>query len=260
MVKRIGKEMKNIVVCEDGEKEAERIQEILQDAQGFFEEEVEIFLYTEGKKLIKDCESGNLTPDLVFMDIELPDISGIEVSKKINRLVPYCYIVYVTNHIDYVTDVYSTEHQYYVLKKELKERLPQIREKIWKMEQEHNDTIMIPIKNKKQKMVHKENIEYMERKGRVTHIHIKDQDNVETPLKLDDLEMILGSHFVRCHNSFIISMRHIDFYKRERVKMDDGEEISISRKYQPYVRERFIRWSKEFLGGGKEGRVKYDDF
>ena len=56
------------------------------------------------------------------MDIELPDMTGIEVAKEINYLVPYCYIVYVTNHVDYFTDVYSTEHQYYVLKKELKER------------------------------------------------------------------------------------------------------------------------------------------
>lgn len=242
--------MKNIVVCEDGEREAEKIQKILQDEQGFFEEEAEIFLYTTGKKLIDDCESGELIPDLIFMDIELPDISGIDVSKKINQLAPYCYIVYVTNHIDYATDVYSTEHQYYVLKKELKERLPQIQEKIWKMEQEHNDTIAISVKNKKQKIIHKEKIQYMERKGRSTYIHIENEENMETPLRLDDLEMMLGSYFVRCHNSFIISMRHIDFYKRECVKMDDGEEISISRKYQPYVRKRFIRWSKEFFGGG----------
>ena len=113
--------MRKIVVCEDGEREAEKIQKILQDDQGIFEEEVEIFLYTTGKKLIDDCKSGKLTPDLVFMDIELPDMTGIEVAKEINYLVPYCYIVYVTNHVDYFTDVYSTEHQYYVLKKELKE-------------------------------------------------------------------------------------------------------------------------------------------
>ena len=172
--------MRKIVVCEDGEREAEKIQKILQDDQGIFEEEIEIFLYTTGKKLIDDCKSGKLTPDLVFMDIELPDMTGIEVAKEINYLVPYCYIVYVTNHVDYFTDVYSTEHQYYVLKKELKEHFPQIKEKIWRMEQEHNDTIIIPIKNKQQKMLHKESIRYMERKGRKTYIHVVDDDIVET--------------------------------------------------------------------------------
>ena len=172
--------MRKIVVCEDGEREAEKIQKMLQDDQGIFEEEVEIFLYTTGKKLIDDCKSGKLTPDLVFMDIELPDMTGIKVAKEINYLVPYCYIVYVTNHVDYFTDVYSTEHQYYVLKKELKEHFPQIKEKIWRMEQEHNDTIIIPIKNKQQRMLHKESIRYMERKGRKTYIHVVDDDIVET--------------------------------------------------------------------------------
>lgn len=47
--------MRKIVVCEDGEREAEKIQKMLQDDQGIFEEEVEIFLYTTGKKLIDDC-------------------------------------------------------------------------------------------------------------------------------------------------------------------------------------------------------------
>lgn len=48
--------MRKIVVCEDGEREAEKIQKILQDDQGIFEEEIEIFLYTTGKKLIDDCK------------------------------------------------------------------------------------------------------------------------------------------------------------------------------------------------------------
>lgn len=241
--------MKKIVICEDGEREAEKIQKILQEDHGFFAEDAEIFLYTTGEKLIEDCESGKLIPDLIFMDIELPDMSGIEVSKKMNELVPYCYIVYVTSHIDYVTDVYSTEHQYYVLKKELRERLPQIKEKILKMEQEHNDTIMIPMKNKQQKVLHKEHIRYLERKGRNTYIYTED-DQIETSLRLDELEDLLGNYFVRCHNSFIVSMNHMDSYKREFFIMDNGEKISISRKYQPYAKQCFVRWSKNFFGGG----------
>ena len=61
-----------------------------------------------------------------------------------------------------------------------KEHFPQIKEKIWRMEQEHNDTIIIPIKNKQQRMLHKESIRYMERKGRKTYIHVVDDDIVET--------------------------------------------------------------------------------
>lgn len=241
--------MKKIVICEDGEKEAEKIHKILQEDHGFFYEDAEIFLYRTGEELIEDCENEKLIPDLIFMDIELPNMTGIEVSKKINELVPYCYIVYVTSHINYVTDVYSTEHQYYVLKKELKDRLPQIKEKILKMEQEHNDTIIIPMKNKQQKVLHKEDIRYLERKGRSTYIYTTEDDQIETFLRLDDLENLLGGYFIRCHNSFIVSMRHVNLYKREHFTMDNGEDISISRKYQPYAKKCFVRWSKYFSGG-----------
>ena len=235
--------MRKIVVCEDGEREAEKIQKMLQDDQGIFEEEVEIFLYTTGKKLIDDCKSGKLTPDLVFMDIELPDMTGIEVAKEINYLVPYCYIVYVTNHVDYFTDVYSTEHQYYVLKKELKEHFPQIKEKIWRMEQEHNDTIIIPIKNKQQRMLHKESIRYMERKGRKTYIHVVDDDIVETSLRLDELETLLGSYFVRCHNSFIVHFRYVQELQRDGYLLYNKDFVQISRGYNSKTKEDFLKWS-----------------
>ena len=79
-------------------------------------------------------------------------------------------------------------------------------------------------------MLHKENIRYMERKGRKTYIHVVDDNIIETSLRLDELENILGGYFVRCHNSFIISMKHLDNYKRECATMDDGAAMTITRK------------------------------
>ena len=111
------------------------------------------------------------------------------------------------------------------------------------MEKEHNDTVIIPIKNKQQKMLHKENIRYMERKGRKTYIHVVDDNIIETSLRLDELENILGGYFVRCHNSFIVHFRYVQELQRDGYLLYNKDFVQISRGYNSKTKEDFLKWS-----------------
>ena len=62
--------------------------------------------------------------DVVIMDIDLPDGNGIKFSKKINVFSPHTIIIYMTSYEDYVSDVYDTNHIYFVLKKNYQKYLP----------------------------------------------------------------------------------------------------------------------------------------
>ena len=62
--------------------------------------------------------------DIVIMDIDLPDGNGIKFSKQINVFSPHTIIIYMTSYEDYVSDVYDTEHIYFILKKNYQKYLP----------------------------------------------------------------------------------------------------------------------------------------
>ena len=66
-------------------------------------------------ELIEACQ-----PDVVFLDIRMPGMSGIEVAKKIP---PQCNIVFITAYDQYAVDAFENEAVDYILKPVLAERL-----------------------------------------------------------------------------------------------------------------------------------------
>ncbi|MBN2125430.1 MAG: response regulator transcription factor [Deltaproteobacteria bacterium] len=67
----------------------------------------------------------DLKPDLVLMDLSLPDESGIETTRNILRLVPETTVVVISMHakIDYITEAFQAGAKGYVVKESATERL-----------------------------------------------------------------------------------------------------------------------------------------
>lgn len=181
--------------------------------------------------------------DLVFMDIELGPKSGIEVVKELQIMKPDCQAVYYTNYIQYATDVYETNHCWYVLKGQLEQRLPDI---IHKVEEKLNrkTEILIVRENGTNKIVEAQQIMYIERSYKVSYIHTVG-GIVEAGEKLDELFVKLNpTYFVRCHKSFIVNFFFVKQYARMELQMKNGESIPISRQNIVSVRDAFLNWGR----------------
>lgn len=74
-------------------------------------------------------------------------------------------------------------------------------------------------------------IVYLERSKRITHIHTE-EGVISTSEKLEDLlNRVRGEMFIRCHNSFAINLKHVTSYSRTAAALTGGKLIPISRKY-----------------------------
>ncbi|SEB01151.1 response regulator [Paenibacillus sp. 276b] len=68
-------------------------------------------------------QCGALQPDLIFLDIEMPGVSGLEVAEEITACFPFAKIVFVTAHDQYAIDAYDTDAIGYLLKPVAKDKL-----------------------------------------------------------------------------------------------------------------------------------------
>lgn len=57
---------------------------------------------------------------------------------------------------------------------------------------------------------------------------------------MDLFEMVAGQSFFRCHNSFIVNLRHVRFFDGIRFHLVSGEVIPVSRRYQPMARSLYL--------------------
>jgi len=53
---------------------------------------------TDGRSLVAEAE--RLKPDVVVLDIGMPEMNGIEAARRVNRSLPACKIVFVTQQLD----------------------------------------------------------------------------------------------------------------------------------------------------------------
>lgn len=78
--------------------------------------------YTDGKTLLYDIHDGKHF-DLLLLDIEMPDLSGMELAAQIHNLLPDALMIFVTAHYKYAVDAYALHIFRYIPKNQLKERL-----------------------------------------------------------------------------------------------------------------------------------------
>ena len=112
-----------IGICDDDKKWLQTCNKILIEFSKFINMDLETrcFSNPEGLLAYKDEPL-----DAVFLDIELGRKLGISVAKELNKTRPNCRIVYMTNYLHYATEIYNTEHIWFVVKKDFRDKVGEI--------------------------------------------------------------------------------------------------------------------------------------
>ena len=111
-----------IGLCDDNPLHLRMISQEIQRLCGMREIEAEIHTWTSGAQLLKEIETYDI--QLYILDIRMPEITGIDAAKQINLIQPSAQIIFISSYLEYFSDVYETEHLYFVLKSQMAQRLP----------------------------------------------------------------------------------------------------------------------------------------
>ena len=165
--------MYNVLLCDDNEV-------FLSETEKMITAEYKGILNVTISKTIAEAlaEISEINMDIAVLDIEMDKESAIDRAKILNEKFPDCRIIYLTNHISYASDVYSTDHTYFVLKDDMDKNLPRAIEKaVNEKEAQKNDFITVSSKDRK-RVLKICDILYCERTGRTTTVFLKDESFV----------------------------------------------------------------------------------
>lgn len=117
-----------IFAIDDEEKQLASAKRILTKV----EPEATIETFTNTRDLLNTIKKDGIIPDVVFSDIEMPEMSGIKLAAKIKKLAPEARIIFVTAYAQYAVDAFKVRAQGYLLKpttaKAVREELDRIPE------------------------------------------------------------------------------------------------------------------------------------
>lgn len=161
--------MLRISICDDERIHLRHTAELIDSALAARSADISCFDSSEA--LLQAVVSG-YAPDIAVLDIQMGEMDGISLAKRLNALTPSCRIIFVTSYLAFATEVYSTEHVYFILKSQIDERIGSALEKaVSAIDADRGSGAMLPVKVRGgTELIPVKDVKYVERLGRKTHV------------------------------------------------------------------------------------------
>ena len=179
--------------------------------------------------------------DLVFLDINMPDISGLQL---VQTLSPKPMIIFTTAYSHYAVESYNLNAIDYLLKPITFDRfLVAINKAVTTVAANtsttaNNDTATIFIKSGPQTyQVKVADILYLEKDGNYVTIHLKDRNILIRENMADIFDLVPAADFIRVHKSFVVAIKHITMIEVHQITVNN-ETIPVGSTYRDAMRER----------------------
>ena len=197
---------------------------------------------TEALRMLQD-----LDVDAVFLDIQMPGLSGLDLAQVLARFRTPPPVVFVTAHEEHAVDAFELHAVDYVLKPVREDRLAEAVRRVVEggSGPAASGDEQIPVeRGGVTKFVNRSDVTHVEAHGDYARLHTAvDSHLVRTPLSQLEVDWAPAG-FVRIHRSLLVSLAHVD-----EVRMESGRctvvvgahELQVSRRHTRELRDLLTR-------------------
>lgn len=228
-----------IAVCDDSNYDKHRLFNKLQRycASNFVH--VAIAEYDSGEALLENFTENMF--DIIFLDICMAGLNGIDTAKNIREIDSHCLIVFVTSSREYALDGFAVNAIHYLIKPVSPENIAEVFKRcqtICNITQQYIEVISerIPVK------VFVNAICFIEVYDKASFIHT-DSEVIKTYLSLEEITRQLDRRFfLRCHRSYIVNMRSIANVSDNDFILKSGKMIPIRQSEKQRIKKMYTNF------------------
>ena len=236
--------MYRIGICDDDKSVCEELGGMTEEILAEFQEEFVLQTWYSGEDLCAYFDAGNVC-DLLFLDIELPGLSGVDAGAFIRDKLENgkTAIVYISWHSGYAMQLFRFQPMDFLIKPLARDEVKRVFRTFLKSMEGRRVFLEYQTGNKYYRQAC-DDILYLysdDKKVRIVTPH----EEKEFYGKLRDMLHKLPTHFIQIHKSFIINQDCVVQYSYDNVRMINDKILNISRPYKNMVREKLIHDRKE---------------
>lgn len=239
-----GTAMYRVAICDDEFLTCQEIENTILENTDVLKALFDIDVFYTGEALIEHIRCG-ASYDFLILDIELTKATGIDVGKYLrdeNRNF-HTQIIYVSSKETYAMKLFSVQPLDFLVKPVQTETLIRAINRGFEIIGRTEDFFTCK-SGRENIIISCKEILYLSSDKRIINIACRDEI-IEYYGKLSDEIKKLPDSFVQIHNSYIINLNALKMSCNEYVIMNNGEQISISRKYAENFKNRmFLRWKR----------------
>jgi two-component system response regulator LytT len=233
-----------IAICDDESLTCQEIKDILVNNSHQIGVNFDTEIFYTGESLIENIRCG-AAYDFLILDIELARLSGIDVGKFLreeNRNF-HTQIIYVSSKETYAMKLFSVQPLDFLVKPVTEETLFKALKRGFEIIGESGDYFTCKV-GREEIAISCKDILYLFSNKRIVSIVCRDE-TIDYYGKLSEEIKKLPDYFAQIHNSYVINLNALKKTGNDHVVMNNGEQISISRKYADSFKNKiFSRWKK----------------
>ena len=235
-----------IAICDD---ELTIVNKIRNDVIAFFKQiqmEVELVSFFNGEDIIAAIRDEKLQINLLLLDVDMPNVSGLEVARQLRELDDEIIIIFVSAYEQYVFEALEYRPFRYIRKSRMELELTIALRAAYSLYQKRMKKHIIIKNNEGEYRVEQSKILYCEIVKRKLYIHLEGGKVLSAWKTMKELEQeIANDIFVKIHSGCIVNMKYIKEYSKQDITLDSSEKIVVSRSGMKLLKEKLSQYWSE---------------
>ena len=186
---------------------------------------VDVDCYSSGRELMYEVDDGKYY-DIYLLDIDLPDVSGIDLGRALRERSPFCYIIFLTAYPQYAIEGYSARAYEYILKDQWEQKLETALCHIQKEVNARTEPSYRIIVGPK---IPVRAIYYLYKDGKNVIFQTWSGRNSIRKTLSEVYEELPKEEFIYVDRSFIVNVQHVMKLKNKEIYMSNGEKVPVSK-------------------------------
>lgn len=221
-----------IAICDDDMQE----QKLLIDALHGWDPTRNAECFIDGESLLLAAKT-QPPFTIVFLDIYMPGIDGMETAKRLTEISPQTGIVFVTTSTDHAIEAYSLKAVHYLVKPVT---TAGVREAFSRIQHTLALRNVISVKvGRDVQMIYTDEIMTLQSANHQTDIILKSGRVISTYTQLGELKEKLDDSFLQIQRGLVVNMECIECMQSDSFMLRNGQKLLMSRKEKNSIRETF---------------------
>lgn len=228
----------SILICDDLPEERTNLSRMLRAYESAHGPELDLETAADGSEMLALWKPNRW--DLIFLDIYMPQIDGVEAARRLRKVDSRCEIVFATTSREHGMEGYELHAMDYLTKPFAQQDVDSVMD--WFLQQRDEKHRELHVRTQEgEETVRAQEIRYIESRGHTCVIHTPDR-RISVRGSIDELAAGLDSAFFRCHKSFLLNFAHVAEIENNAFRMDSGESVPISAANLSRSKTALLAW------------------
>lgn len=215
----------HIAICDDSRTDTEYAEALLKKWAKERQTEIRLKTFVSAESFLFEYEEDK-TWDILLLDIEMGQMDGVEMARRVRRGNGTVQIVFITGYSDYIAEGYDVEALHYLMKPVHEQRLFAVLDRAAKKRKQEERCLNLELSGEMVRIpLHR--IRYLDVHQNYVTVHAGEDYRIKRTLS--DFEKELDGRFARASRAMIVNLKYIQRVTKAEVWLSDGTKLPLPR-------------------------------